>query len=315
MISKNYKLSGFFSWSIINQDGSIASKSPLKNNLILNQGLDFPSVYYFADCFTYCAIGFGTTPPLLTDTGLVSEQKRSNIYYTENNGCRSYIDGDSFYMQRTFDFTPETQRTLYGEIGWSPESSPGNNLFSKSIMIDSFGNPGPIVVERNQFLRAIYTLQVTFNPASSTITLPSIVGWTTNGNSATQLIGLYGISTTGGSTIYDSGLRASEPRNDVVDIFISTGLQAISAFGNSGNYIIGTWPQRVTAQPYVSGTYTKIYHANYSRASGTGFISTLGIGSSGGGPTSTTFVHRLDAPQFKASDYELNLYFNYTWSQ
>lgn len=315
MINKNYKLNGSFSWRIINADGSIASKSKPKNNLILNQGLDFPSVYYFSDCFASCAIGFGTVLPLLTDTGLASEQKRSNTYYTASNGCRSYVDGDSFNIQRTFDFTPETERTLYGEVGWSPESTAGNNLFSKSIMIDEFGNPGPITVNLNQFLRVIYTLKITFDPSNLEIFSPSINGWTAIGNAATQLIGLYGVNSSGISSVYDSGYQASEPVTNTVDAFISTGSQTISSFGSSGNYLLGSWPQRLTADPYVSGSYTKTYSASYSRATGTGFISTLGIGSSGRAATSTTFVHRLDTPQFKATDYELNLHFNYVWSQ
>jgi len=315
MISKNYKLNGFYSWQIINTDGSIASKSKEKNNLILTQGLEFPSVYLFADCFTSCCVGLGTQAPLLSDVGLQSEHKRTNTYYNGANACRSYVSSGTFNIQRTFDFSVETETIYYGEIGWSPENTPGNNLFSKSLMVDSFGNVGPIAVNRNQFLRVIYTLSISFTPSTLTPSVPAISNWTTNGNSIAQLVGLYGVNSSGTTAVFDSGYQTSEPKNNILDIFISTGLQTISGFGNSANYTAGSYPQRATSYPYISGTLTKIYSASFSRASGTGYMNTLGIGLSGRAPANATFIHRLDSPQTKLTDYQLDLYFQYTWGQ
>jgi hypothetical protein len=313
MISNNFQLHGFFSWQIINVDGSVASKSKEKNNLILNQGLEYPSIYYFADCFKYCCIGAGNQSPLLTDTGLFQEVKRTGNYYTGTNACRAYKDSDSFYIQRTFDFTSETQTVLYGEIGWSPIGTSGDNLFSKSIMVDSNGNPGMVQVNANQFMRVIYTLKITFSPINA-VYIPNISGWTTDGVASAQLIGMYGVNSRGVTVFFDSGRETNEPKNNILDIFVSTGRQTVSGFGGSADYRVGASPQRATAYGYESGSLTKIYTASFGRASGTGNISTIGVGVSGNAPLYSTFVHRLNTAQNKGNSYELNLYFQYTWS-
>jgi hypothetical protein len=310
MFIQKQLLKGCYSWEIINPDGSIAAKSKEKNNLILNQGLDYVSSRSFADCFLYCAIGYGNVAPLLTDTGLLNEVKRSGTIQSS----LSSVGTNSYNIKRVFDFSPETETVFYGEIGWSPEESAGNNLFSRTQMVDQNGNVGPLAVNRLQFLRVTYTLSITFSPASLTVNTPSIVGWTTDGNASCQYIGLNNVNLTGGSGFADIARDAAEPSNSIIDIFIASGTQTPSGLGTGASYT-NSWSQRAILIPYVSGSYTKNFYAIFGRNSGVGTFSTIGCGLTGFAPSRPIYAHVMNSPQTKAADYELGVYFTYQWGR
>lgn len=310
MFNLTQKLKGYYSWEIINSDGSVASKSKEKNNLILNQGLDYISSRSFADCFLYCAIGTSNIAPLLADTGLGNESKRSGVIQS----ATSFISSNTYNIRRVFDFTPETQTVFYGELGWSPIEVSGNNLFSKALMVDQNGNVGPISVNRLQFLRVTYTLVVTFNPGVLTANSPAIGGWTTLGNASCQYVGLNTVNSTGGSGFADIAQDAAEPSNTLIDIFIASGTQTPSGLGTGASYI-NAWSQRATLIPYVSGTYTKNFYAVFGRNSGVGDFSTIGCGLTGFAPSRPIYAHVMNSPQNKASNFELGVFFSYQWGR
>jgi len=311
MISSSKKISGYFSYEIVNYDGSVVFASKEKNNLILNQGLDYLSVYYFANCFRYCAIGLGSLPPLLTDIGLASEAKRVGVIHS----ATSFLSVDTFSIRASWDFSPETETVYYGEIGWSPESAPGNNLFSKTQMIDQNGSVGPLAVGRLQYLRVTYTLQIYFSPASLTSYTPSILNWVTNGNASCQYLGLATLDPTGAIAFRDMARDAGEPSVNQIDIFISTGQATPSGLGTGANYSIFSYPQRATVAPYISGTYVKNFYANYGRNSGVSGISSIGCGLTGFAETIPIYAHLMDSAQTKASDYELGVFFSTQWGR
>ena len=310
MFNRQYQLKGYYSWEIINPDGSVAAKSKDKNNLILNQGLDYVATRSFADCFLYCAIGYGSVAPLLTDTGLLNEAKRSGTI----NSATSFISSNSYNIRRVFDFTPETETVFYGELGWSPIESNGNNLFSRALMVDQNGNVGPLAVNRLQFLRVTYTLVITFSPSSLTAYTPSITGWTTNGNASCQYIGLNTVDSVGASGFVDIARDAAEPSNNLIDIFIASGTQTPSGLGTGASYT-NAWSQRATIIPYVSGTYTKKFYAIFGRNSGVGDFSTIGCGLTGFAPSRPIYAHVMNSPQNKSSNYEVGVYFSYQWGR
>ncbi len=311
MFSLSRKLNGYYSWEIMNPDGSVAAKSREKNNLILNQGLDYLSVYYFANCFRYCAIGVGMSPPLLTDTGLLSEIKRVGVIHSATH----FLSTNIFNIRASWDFSPETESVYYGEIGWSPESAPGNNLFSKTQMIDQNGNVGPLAVGRLQYLRVTYTLQITFTPASLTSYAPPISNWTTNGNASCQYLGLVGLDSTGANIFRDIARDAGEPSNNQIDIFISTDRTTPSGLGTGANYGVFSYPQRAVVFPYVSGSYMKNFYATYGRNSGVSGISSIGCGLTGFAATRPIYAHLMDSAQIKVADYELGVYFTTQWGR
>lgn len=310
MFIKKQLLNGYYSWEVINPDGSVAAKSKDKNNLILNQGLDYVSSRSFADCFLYCAIGTNNIAPLLTDTGLGNEIKRSGIIQS----ATAFVSANSYNIRRVFDFTPETETIFYGELGWSPLETAGNNLFSRAQMIDQNGNIGSIAVNRLQFLRVTYTLVVTFSPGLLTANSPLIGGWTTLGNASCQYVGLNSVNSTGGSGFADIARDAAEPSNSLIDIFIASGTQTPSGLGTGASYT-NAWSQRATFIPYVSGTYTKNFYAIFGRNSGVGNFYTIGCGLTGFAPSRPIYAHVMNSPQNKASNYELGVYFSYQWGR
>lgn len=310
MFNFKQSIKGYYSWEIINPDGSIAGRSKEENNLILNQGLDFVASRSFSDCFVFCAIGFGSTPPLLADTGLTNEAKRTSLLQS----ATSFILSNSYNIRRVFDFTPETETVFYGELGWSPFGTVGNNLFSRAQMVDQNGNIGPIKVDRLQFLRVTYTLVITFNPGFLTANAPLIAGWTTDGNASCQYIGLNTVGSTGQSGFADLARDASEPFNNQIDIFIASGTQTPSGLGTGAVYT-NAWSQRATFFPYVSGSYTKNFYAVFGRNSGVGNFSTIGCGLTGSAPSRPIYAHVMNTPQTKASNYELGVYFSYQWGR
>jgi hypothetical protein len=169
-------------------------------------------------------------------------------------------------------------------------------------------------VNRLQFLRVTYTLAITFSPAILTSNVPSIAGWTTDGNASCQYIGLNNINSTGGSGFADIARDASEPYNTLIDIFISSGTQTPSGLGTGASYT-NSWSQRATPIPYVSGTYTKNFYAIFGRNSGVGSFSTIGCGLTGFAPSRSIYAHLMNSPQIKAADYELGVYFSYQWGR
>lgn len=306
----NQKIQGYYSWEIIDENGFVISKSPDKNNLILNQGLDYISSRSFADCFLYCAIGFGSSAPLLENTSLANETKRTGTIQSAS----SFVSAGSYNIRRVFDFSQETETVFYGELGWSPFGSPGNNLFSMALMVDQNGNVGPIKVDRLQFLRVTYTLSISFSPSSLTFNAPLIGTWTTNGFASCQYIGLNNVNSTGGSGFADLAQDAAEPFNNQIDIFIASGTQTPSGLGTGAVYT-NAWSQRATMIPYVSGTYTKNFYAIFGRNTGVGNFSTIGCGLTGSAPSRPIYAHVMNSPQNKASNFELGVFFSYQWGR
>jgi hypothetical protein len=305
------KLNGYYSWELFSSDGLLLSKSPVKNNLILNQGLDFPSSFYFADCFKYCCLGLGTQAPLQSDTSLSNEVKR-----TSNLSSSSYfIEGNTVNIRRAFDFPIETETVTYGEIGWSPYESAGANLFSKTQMVAADGSVGSLIANKLQYVRVNYTLQITPLLVTASSFNPSINGWSAAGLASNQLIGLVGLAGTGENTFIDSAQDMAEPFKNSIDIFISTGRAIPSGYGTGANYLIGAYPQRALISSYVSGSYQKNFTATIGRNSGASDISTIGCGLTGSSAVNPIFAHLMNSPQSKQSDYELNIYFNQSWGR
>lgn len=312
----HYKVNGFFSWQIIDKaTGQIEKKSKRKNNLILNQGLDYVAVRSFAENFTSCAVASNFSAPLLTDTGLTDEIERTSTYYTDGGEVGTTLNGNILSLTRVFDFPVKTIATPLGTIGWSYTDTPGNNLFSKSLMVDENGNPGVVLLLPGKFLRVTYTLEITLSPSTPNISSALVSGWAnSDGQNQIQYLGLKKVDSDGGVSDYDAGGSINEPSNTSADLFVSNDSTALAAFGSSINR---TAVDTVTANisSYTNGTYQRVKSATFGRNVGvSASLRSLGIGVVGSSSSNSAFVHVLDANQTKATDYELTIAFTYSWN-
>jgi len=208
----HYGIKGFFELEIVNSDGVVESRSPVKNNLILYQGIDFVAARSFVENILFCALGASSVPPLLTDTGLTDEVSRTGDYDTTvENPCLTTLVGNVYSIKKVFRFPTLVAPLTIGTLGLSYSSSPGNNLFSKSLVITENGNPGPVTAGVGKYFRISYTIQITLGPASPTSGSANIVGWTAPSQYAIQYIGLKKLNSDNSVGYWDAGQDANEP--------------------------------------------------------------------------------------------------------
>ncbi len=153
-------------WEVVNPDGSIAQSGGDYKNLILDQGMDMPGSNYYKDLSTYCAVGTDNTAPTQTDTGLGTEVARTGNTSVANTD----FDGSAKTVthHREFEFAQGALDGTYYEVGFSPNSAAGNNLFSKTQFKDSEGNPVGVEVSSDQKLRVTYDLVLSPQPNTQT---------------------------------------------------------------------------------------------------------------------------------------------------
>lgn len=312
---KHYKLKGSFKIEIVDEKTQQIERAlPHKNNLILNQGLDFISQRSFVENILSCAVGSGTTPPLLTDTGLLEENDRTNqVDTTVEDACETLLNGTTYSLKKTFRFNTKTAPTPVGEIGWSYSNSPGANLFSKSLIIDENENTTVVVINPGKYLRVTYTLEINFSPTTATIANSSIDVWpTASGVYSFQLVGLRSILTNGNLSFYDAGNDCNEPSASG-SIFIGTDSTAPTTFGSSvtrggTNYSTGVFNK------YLGNGVSKKYGSFGKNVAANSSLRSMGIGAAGSATSNTGAVFVFDSNQTKGADFILVIELYYSWS-
>lgn len=309
----NYSLKGLFSWEIVNADGSVFDGEPTRNNLILTQGINAIASRSFVENMLYCAVGSANSAPLLSDTGLGNEVNRTGDVDTSvTDACLTSRAGNVYSLTKTFKFPVRTVSTSLGEIGWSWSGSPGNNLFSKALIVKN-GVPAQITVSIGQYLRVRYTLQITLGPSTAVAGSANIVGWTAPGQYMTQLIGLRSITSSGALGYYDAGNDCNEPSASA-GIFIGTSSAALAAFGSSTDRSGGTNYLGSSSNSYLgNGVMVKLLSYGKGVAASSSLRS-MGVGTTAAPQTNSGFVFLFDSAQTKLSDYILPLRFIYSWS-
>jgi hypothetical protein len=132
-------------------------------NLIVNQALDSMSLQSgssVTNLTNWAAVGGGATPPAATDVALVSEfSGRTNtaggfadtiIAFTGSVASGSYAG-----FRRTRLFTETQGNGVIAEIGMF-NTSTGNTLFSRALILDVSGSPTTITKTSADQLRATY---------------------------------------------------------------------------------------------------------------------------------------------------------------
>lgn len=311
----NFKLKGFFSWEIVDEkSGIVVRKSPPENNLILNQGRANVASYSFAQNIAYCAVGAGTAPPLLTDTGLADElQRTGDSDMSVDGGTTATLVGNLYSLIKTFRFPTNRGQLTIGQIGWSYASTAGNNLFSKALIVNKDGNPGTVTLTVGQYLRVKYTLQITISPSTTQTGSANIVGWTAPGQYNVQLVGLKAFNADGSVGNYDAGAGCNEPAVQA-DVFIGTSSAALAAFGSATDRVAGTNYTVTTTNTYLgNGVLVKTASLGRSTANSS-TLRSMGVGANGSSYTNSGFVFLFDGNQTKASTHLLPLQFVYSWA-
>jgi len=142
----------------------VVEREAEQHNLILNQTYDsLMTQYHLASLARYAVVGTGSTPPDPSQSGLGNEVARQDYggYYLP----RAMVSDHVYDISATIEF-PETKvggRNLT-EWGFSPVSTPGNNLMVRELFRDSSSNPVVLTLATDQRLRLIYKYRVSFFP-------------------------------------------------------------------------------------------------------------------------------------------------------
>lgn len=175
------------------------------DNLITDLGLTQIASTRYADLFLYCAVGTGNSVPANGQQSLDTEAARTANYLTGAGNCDTTRPQlNQFVLKRTYDFPLGALNGTYAEVGFSPSSSAGPNIFSRSL-IQSSGIPTAVTVASTQQLRVVYTLTVTIGSLTSSRDVPNISGWTTVTPSGAVTASQAGTTVTASSAIFAAG--------------------------------------------------------------------------------------------------------------
>lgn len=95
---------------------------------------------------------------------LGAEVKRTVTYLTTPGACTSTVTPATITLQRTFLFTPESAAITYTELGFSPQSAGGANLFSRVLLANAVSLSGPSdQLPNGQQLQVTYQLEINFD--------------------------------------------------------------------------------------------------------------------------------------------------------
>ena len=310
----NHKVAGYYKMEAVKiSTGERRELTGWFPNIITDGGLDRMATQY--DYLDYCQVGTGSTQPTASDTALVN---RVGANSTAGNFLSRLfsVNGTSPYYRITrivHRLTPGRATGNLSEVGMGWAST--GSLFSRALILDSYGNPTTITVLSDEYLDVTYEYR--FYPEESDVT-GSI---TLTGNK-------------GGT--YNYTLRCAYITSHVLQQNTSFGNVPVTMNNKSNISNIGTIYNRVydgsigalTGIP--SGTSENISYAYTSVSSYTARTRTLtftlalpiSVGNLSGGIKSIIFpwgnVHyqiEFDTAILKTSEDTLSLTFTHTWAR
>lgn len=136
------------------RDGIVTHDTGWFDNLITNQGMDYLTTG--ALYLSACQVGSSSAAPQFTDIAL-----GSRIAGVTGSPVVTTIDSTSRYAvhQKTYTFSAGTATGNISEVGVGTAVT-GNVLFSRALILDSFGVPTTITVLADEDLVVIYELYV-----------------------------------------------------------------------------------------------------------------------------------------------------------
>jgi len=263
-LTQNCRVRAQYAFSVL-ENGEAVEQRPFAENAILdaflNRVCDCSGVDNLAYFFWYHALGSGTTPVAYTDTGLVTEVRRTGTRLTGAGNLGSAWVANTYTLRLTFDHSVEIAPQNYAEHGLSPSASPGANLMTRALI-----SGGTLSVGVGQQVRCVYDISVTVSPGVATAASVGGTGWpvspatTTDGDMVLAgrdyLLG--SLSTTGSYGGYGFLLGSEYTYNH----HKATALSAIT-LPSFGGYATRTEIRDseidYTKDAYVSGTYQAVF--------------------------------------------------------
>lgn len=145
-----------------------------QHNLVLDQAYDLLPFHGVIGLSRYAVVGVGNLKPTKESKGLVSEVARTdrpsswggaNIVISKA-GISSYL----ITVYREFS-EQEVGGRILTEWGFSPVPEPGANLAVAERFRDQSGSPAPVVLDKDQRLRLVYTYEVRLSPTLSDVNI------------------------------------------------------------------------------------------------------------------------------------------------
>lgn len=307
----NFEAQGYFSWIVLNEKDKIVRYSPSYSpNLILNQGLDAIATRSWADAFTVCAVGTGTSAPAVTQTTLDAESKRTNVYLDLQSANTCSLSGNEFTLQRTFVFPKESGTVTYTEGAFGYSIIGPGNLFSRIKLPNILVSGGERLIIQYQLVVSVdlvkskaFTNPVKdlFNPSSGVFQY--------------QRLGLRGINGAGVSYNFDDAEGCNEP-SVVCKGFLSTNSSAPAVFGSTVDRSGTTFEKDVSLSTYVSGSFTrgKVFSALRKEAINNTWRS-AGLGAGSGSSFSKTGLVYVFNANYPKTIGQLDLVYQFSWKQ
>lgn len=251
-----HTLRGKIGWFISRGDEVVSSSQYKFSNLILNQGLDYISLFAFADCFNYCALGNGSVPPIKTDVGLTNELIRFGTLSPTPDSHGASLNGNVYTLIRTFRSGPALAEVSYSEVGFSPYASVGNNLFSKALIKNSDGQPITVVIQEGLSINIRYEFSIEINDAERHISRGIYGKSNSSGVSRFQKVGLKGIDLDGITNDFDDTNGCNEPSLQS-SMFMSLEGAPPDVLGQCVDRSLGSFTMSGALSLYVNGEYMR----------------------------------------------------------
>lgn len=253
----NFKMCGFYKLVAINaKTGKERVLADWFPNLITNGGLDYMATHN--DFLRYCYVGSSSTTPAYTDSnmGNLVAYKDANYYNTDLQlNTQSVHSGSPYYRYniRTFRFGEGVAAGNLSEVGMGWAANPSGAIFSRALILDSYGNPTTITVLSDEYLDVTYEFRM--YPAETDATGTTIFtgnkgasyDWTIRPGNITYLPILIGTSQyfpVAINRIYGASDTARLPGVSESDIgiitsaLVASGLTATYSPYTNGNYYI-----------------------------------------------------------------------------
>lgn len=135
------------------KDGELQRETGWFSNLITNQGLNF--ITTLPNYAQFCQVGSGSTTPAFTDVALAARIAGQ----AQSASPSISVDTTNRYLTHRYSYTFASGSAAgnISELGVGTASS-GTVLFSRALVLDSFGNPTTITVLSDEDLVVVYEI-------------------------------------------------------------------------------------------------------------------------------------------------------------
>lgn len=163
------KICGYYKLEAVKEINGVEFRRSLTDwfpNLITNIGMDRIATNY--DYMNYCQVGTGSTAPSNSDVALVNRIAGTNttqeFTYGVNSTSPYYTWNKKIYR---FGLGAAAGNLSEVGIGWLSTG----NLFSRALILDSYGNPTTITVLSDEYLDVTYEFRFYPEEADTTGTI------------------------------------------------------------------------------------------------------------------------------------------------